>query len=76
MSKWDKEGVMLIEIYINDLIVIGKENQISKLIDELKSSGFNLKIEDNLTDYLTCRIIENEKRRNSCHATAPYQLFN
>ena len=62
LSKWDKEDVMLIGIYVDDCIVIGKEEQISKLIDDLKSSGFNLKIENNLTDYLSCRIIENKER--------------
>ena len=53
---------MLIEIYVDDCIVIGKEEQISKLIDDLKSSEFNLKIESNLTDYLSCCIIENKER--------------
>ena len=65
LSKWDKEGVMLIGIYVDDCIVIGKEEQISKLIDDLKSGGFNLNIENNLTDYLSCRIIENKERGES-----------
>jgi len=62
LSKWDKEEVMLIGIYVDDCLLIGKEKQISKLIDDLKSSGFNLKIEKNLTDYLICCIIENDEK--------------
>jgi hypothetical protein len=32
------------------------------LIVELKENGFNLKIENNLKDYLSCRVIEDKKR--------------
>jgi Reverse transcriptase (RNA-dependent DNA polymerase) len=62
LSKWDKEGAMLIGIYVDECIVIGKEEQIFKLVDYLKTSGFNLKIENNLTDYLSCHNIEHEEK--------------
>ena len=39
-------------------MVIGSDKQIEKLIDDLKDNGFNLKIEHDLNDYLSCRIIE------------------
>jgi len=39
-------------------LVIGKGRQIEKLIVDLKDSGFNLKIEHDLNDYLSCHIIE------------------
>jgi hypothetical protein len=40
---------------------VGKEMQIQELIVALKENGFNLKIEYNLTDYLSCRVIEDVK---------------
>jgi hypothetical protein len=53
---------LIIGIYVDDCLVIGKETQISQLIAELKENGFNLKIENNLKDYLSCCVIEDEKR--------------
>jgi hypothetical protein len=44
-------------IYVDDCLVIGKEPQINQLIVELKENGFNLKIEHNLKDYLSCCVI-------------------
>jgi hypothetical protein len=49
----------MIGIYVDDCLVIGKRNRIDELIAELKTSGFNLKVENNLTDYLSCQLIEN-----------------
>jgi hypothetical protein len=36
--------------------VIGKHDKIDELIVDLKTSGFKLKIENNLTDYLSCQL--------------------
>jgi hypothetical protein len=49
----------MIGIYVDDCLVIGKRDKIDELIVELKISGFNLKIESNLSDYLCCQLIEN-----------------
>jgi hypothetical protein len=54
LSKWTQDGVIMIGIYLDDCLVIGKLVGIDELIVELKTSGFNLKVEDNLTDYLSC----------------------
>jgi hypothetical protein len=34
-----------------------------ELINELNKSGFNLKVENNLTDYLSCQLIENSESK-------------
>jgi hypothetical protein len=57
-SKWEQDELTLVGIYVNDCLVIGKDDQIEKLIVDLKSNGFNLKIERDLNDYLSCCIIE------------------
>ena len=51
----------MIGAYVDDCLVVGKELQIEKSIVELKENGFNLKIENNLTDYLSCRVVEDVK---------------
>jgi hypothetical protein len=56
------KGVILIGIYVDDCLVMGKDEQISKLIADLKVQGFTLKVENNLTDYLSCRVVENEEK--------------
>jgi Reverse transcriptase (RNA-dependent DNA polymerase) len=61
LSKWNQDGILMIGIYVDDCLVVGKEMQIQELIVALKENGFNLKIEYNLTDYLSCRVIEDVK---------------
>jgi hypothetical protein len=56
--KWEDGKVILIEIYVDDCLIIGKENQM--LITDLKTSGFNLKITQNFKDYLSCQVLENQ----------------
>jgi hypothetical protein len=51
----------MIGIYVGDCLVVGKDMHIQELIVALKENGFNLKIECNLTDYLSCRVIEDVK---------------
>ena len=61
LSRWNQDGILLIGIYVDDCLVVGKERDIDHLIVALKENGFNLKIENNLTDYLSCRVIEDVK---------------
>jgi hypothetical protein len=46
----------MIGIYVDDRLVIWKRVGID-LIVELKKSGFNLKVENNVTDYLSFQLI-------------------
>ena len=75
LSKWHKDGVMLIGIYVDDCLVIGTEDCIAKLIIDLKKNGFNLKVENSLKDYLSCRIIET-KNLNQITILQPHLINN
>jgi hypothetical protein len=44
---------------VDNCLVNGKRDKIDELTVALKTSGFNLKVENNLTDYLSCLLIEN-----------------
>jgi hypothetical protein len=56
-----------IEIYVDDCLTIETEEAIEKVIDALKGHNFGLKVEDNLTDYLSFKIVQlREKRIGSC----------
>jgi hypothetical protein len=58
LTRWINGKVIMIGIYVDDCLVIGKEDKIQEVIQGLKSSGFNLKVESSLKDYLTRRVIE------------------
>jgi hypothetical protein len=63
LSKWTQDAVIMIRIYVEIFLMIGKRNKFDELIVELKTSGFTLKVENNLTDYLTCQLIENAESK-------------
>jgi hypothetical protein len=63
LSKWTQGGVIITGVYVDDCLVIGKRDGIDELIFELKTSGCNLKFENNLTDYLTFQLIENAESK-------------
>jgi hypothetical protein len=58
---WDKKvnQMIIIGIYVNDCLIIEKEDSIECLIDELKYE-FNLKVERNVNEYLSCCIEESK----------------
>ena len=67
--------MILIGIYVDDCLVVGKESQISKLITDLRNGGFNLKITQNLTDYLSCQVLENQSH-NEILILQPHLINN
>jgi hypothetical protein len=52
-------GIVIIVIYVDDCLIIGDDLNINEVIEELKGYNFALKVEDHLTDYLSCQIITN-----------------
>jgi Reverse transcriptase (RNA-dependent DNA polymerase) len=57
--KHFNQGIVIIAIYVDDCLIIGDDSKINEVIEELKGYNFGLKVEDHLTDYLSCRIITN-----------------
>jgi hypothetical protein len=55
--------MIIIGIYAEDCLFIGKEEIINCLIDELKKHEFDLKVEKNVNEYLTCCIEESKDER-------------
>jgi Reverse transcriptase (RNA-dependent DNA polymerase) len=63
LSKGNQLNIMIIGIYVDDCLVLGKEQDINKLTVDLELKGFSLKVERNLKDYLSCREIEDINKR-------------
>jgi hypothetical protein len=49
--------------YVEDCLIIGKYESMDCLIDELKKHEFNLKVERNVNEYLSCCIEESKNER-------------
>jgi hypothetical protein len=52
--------MIIIGIYVENCLIIGKEEIINCIIDELKKYEFNLKVERNVNEYLSCWIEESK----------------
>jgi hypothetical protein len=61
IHKFYQNGIVLVGIYVNDCMVIGCDEVIEKEIKGLKGYGFGLKVEEFLTDYLSCKVIMNQE---------------
>jgi hypothetical protein len=74
-TTWDEKAnhTIIIGIYVNDCLIIGKEKSIDHLIDELKRHEFNLKVERNVNEYLSC-FIEESKHERKLTMIQPYLL--
>jgi hypothetical protein len=48
--------MVMIAIYVDDCPIIGTEESI--VINALKSHNFGLKAKENITDYLSCNIVQ------------------
>jgi hypothetical protein len=44
--------------------MIGKESSNSNLLEDLKKQEFNLKIEKDVVEYLSCNIFESKRNQN------------
>jgi hypothetical protein len=62
-TMWDSvvNHMLIIGIDVDDCFIIGKESSISKLLEDLKKHEFNLKIEKDVVEYLSCHIVESKK---------------
>jgi hypothetical protein len=71
----DKEvnHMIIIGIYINDCLIIGNKESIECLIDELKKHEFNLYVERNVNEYLSC-CIEESKDEGKLTVIQPHLL--
>jgi hypothetical protein len=58
----NKLGTVYIAVYVDDNLIIGHEAAVNEVISTLKNSGFVLKIDETLDDYLSCRIVFNNDR--------------
>jgi hypothetical protein len=65
-KKHSSLGIFMIAIYTVDCLNNGKEGAIKEIINALKGHSFSLKVEDSLTEYLTCKIVQARYKGKVC----------
>jgi hypothetical protein len=63
----------MVAVYADNCLVVGSEEGIQDMINCRKNYDFGLKIEDNLTDYLSCKIQINQATKTT-HVMQPHQI--
>jgi hypothetical protein len=61
-TMWDSvvNHMLIIGIYVDDCLMVGKESSISNLLEDLKKHEFNLKFENDVVEDLSCHIVESK----------------
>ena len=74
---WRKsnKGTCYIALYVDDNLLIGDLAAIDEVIELLRSKGFILKVEDKLTDYLSCEIILSKDKKGMVRTTTSHCKF-
>ena len=58
--KYSEFGIVMVGVYVDNCLILGSKEGIQDMIICLKNCDFGLKIEDNLTDYVSCKIHINQ----------------
>ena len=75
LTRKNEKGTVLIALYVDDCLCIGDKEALKDLEKEFKDAGFTVKIEDDLTDYLSCQINRSKDGKTAC-LTQPHLIKN
>jgi hypothetical protein len=68
MMKKNDKGIVYIAIYVDDCLMVGDKAAIEDAIAGLKTSGFKLKEDGSLQDYLSCEVtLSKDKKQGWIH---------
>ena len=57
-TRNSSSGIVMMAIYVDDCLTIGTDTAIDEVIESMKNYGFWLKVENDLTDYLSFKIVQ------------------
>jgi hypothetical protein len=67
--------MVMIAIYVDDCFKKGTKEAIEGVIDDVKGHNFGLKVEYNLIDYLSCKIVQ-ERDKGKLWLMRPHLIGN
>ena len=73
LTRKGKHGTVHIALYVDDCYCCGDMKEIKEVILDMRRMGFTLKIEMNMTDYLSCQI-EFSKNRDKVWIGQPHLI--
>jgi hypothetical protein len=62
MQKKIGNMIAIVAIYVDDCLFVGNEELIQETVEGIKNWGLQVKIEDDLSDYLSCKILFSKDR--------------
>jgi len=65
LTRKGKKGIVHIAIYVDDCFCCGDMEEIEQVIEDMKNSGFKLKIEKELSDYLSCKLLFSKDKKKA-----------
>jgi hypothetical protein len=71
MTKQYKKGIVFIACYVDDCLCCGHEEAINESIEQIEKSGFILKVENKMTDYLSCNITYSKDKKQKAWLGQP-----
>ena len=65
VKKDDKLGLVYIALYVDDNLLVGHTLAVDDVIKKMKEKGLILKVENDLHDYLSCKIVFSEDNKKA-----------
>ena len=75
MYKKNEKRMLYVAIYVDDCLFCGTTEMIDEMVKGIVKWGLQVKVEDNLTDYLSCRVIF-DKTREMAWLGQPHLINN
>ena len=65
LTRKSDKGVVHLAIYVDDNYCIGDPDAIKEVIELIKKAGFTVKVETDMTDYLSCNILFSKDKKKA-----------
>jgi hypothetical protein len=63
LTRRSNKGIVYVACYVDDIFAVGHDKAIKETIKLIKAQGLsNVKVQDELTDYLSCNILFNQNK--------------
>jgi hypothetical protein len=69
LTRKDDYGIIHIAIYVDDILCCGTKEAIENRIQQLRKNDLTIKINYDVSDYLSCEIIRSHDKRKNCVRT-------
>jgi hypothetical protein len=76
LTQRSNKGIVYVACYVDDIFGVGHEEAINEIIELIKKHGLKIKVQDKLTDYLSCNILFNQNNKSIAWLGQPHLIKN